>query len=300
MWFIVLFLFLILCYFICTSIQTFLKKFPESSEKVLIKETFGPLVIVSLTTSPKRIKYLPEVINSLDINLVDEIHINLSKLYRNEMKYSRDDIDSVQKLSKKIKIFYEEYDIGPLLKLVPSLKRLKEGDSVVITIDDDIKYPFSMIHSLLEEHKKNPREILCLKSFIFRDYINSDIDRKLWPSPEEPSKPYSDIAEGWSGVLYPVGEMSENIIKDLLKFNQASKVCKYSDDLVISYVMTLHGIPIKNIETNLYENLIQLEHGHGSDALRNGSGLSNMPLGNYFDQNMMKYKICIKDIQMIV
>jgi hypothetical protein len=45
-------------------------------------------VILSLTTSPIRIKYLPIVLNCLDLSRVNEISVNLPRLFgRNKQPY---------------------------------------------------------------------------------------------------------------------------------------------------------------------------------------------------------------------
>lgn len=48
----------------------------------------------------------------------------------------------------KLKIFTQDTDTGPQMKLVPTLNRCQER-TIVITIDDDTTYNKSMIYTLL-------------------------------------------------------------------------------------------------------------------------------------------------------
>ena len=192
------------------------------------------------------------------------------------------------------------------MKLVHTIERSNISD-IIITIDDDILYNKSIIDSLLDNNSRYPDDIISIKSFIFGDYMNSDLDRSRYPNIQSPKYPYADVAEGFSGVLYPMGIFNKinkkDFIKELLDLNKIN-VCRYSDDFIISYLFLKYDTKIRNVDSDIHNTLKTLEFGTYSDALFNGSGLTEQELieldklGNnkYFDKNMLKYKLCYNTI----
>lgn len=118
-------------------------------------------VIVTLTTIPTRVSQehdsgiksnLLSLINQ-DYNGEYEIHLNIPK----ELKYNNQPYiipDWMRKLSEenpKFKIFEGLKDYGPITKLVPTLERITDGETIIIVCDDDLVYHPKMV----EEQVKN-------------------------------------------------------------------------------------------------------------------------------------------------
>ena len=47
-------------------------------------------------------------------------------------------------------------DYGPVTKLIPTLEEETDGATLIITADDDMVYPHSMVSTLLEAHLREP------------------------------------------------------------------------------------------------------------------------------------------------
>jgi hypothetical protein len=258
-------------------------KIPKNNNKIIISMTSGPL----------RLRNIPVVLNLLDLSCIDEIHINLPKLYRNEKEYKKEDIEFVKGVDSRIKIFRIDEDIGPMTKIIPTLQRIKDPKTIIISIDDDIGYPFNLISSLIARSIKKPNEICTGAGFVFGDYTGSDFNRNLWPRKKAPTcKGYVDIVEGWGSIAYKKSIISNSMINEMLRLNKISKNCKLSDDFTISYVLASHGIKCYEIP-GIRDKLYPFGYGEDADALHkdvNYNGISDD------DANMPKYHMCLEDI----
>ena len=107
-------------------------------------------VVVSLTTSPDRLVFVPIVLNQLDLTLVDEIALNLPRKFgRKQQTYNF--IPETIESFPKLKIHWYEKDDGPIMKILPTVERERARDpnTVCIALDDDMCYPRSLIRSLV-------------------------------------------------------------------------------------------------------------------------------------------------------
>lgn len=107
-------------------------------------------VVVSLTTSPDRLVFVPIVLNQLDLTLVDEIALNLPRKFgRKQQTY--DSIPSTIETFPKLRIYWHDVDDGPIMKILPTVERERAHDpnTVCIALDDDMCYPRSLIRSLV-------------------------------------------------------------------------------------------------------------------------------------------------------
>jgi hypothetical protein len=120
----------------------------EMNDRFLqIKQNCPYKVILSLTSSPLRLHNVFILLQLIDPRSYDEVHINLPLRYgRTGEQY---DIKRYMETYPKVKIFRQDVDTGPQMKLIPTVERVKER-SIIITIDDDTTYNKSMIYSLLE------------------------------------------------------------------------------------------------------------------------------------------------------
>lgn len=279
------------------------KKFTPEIRKYLSKHK----VYISLTTSPTRLKYVPAVLNLLDLSDVHEIHLNLPQAYRNKTEsqyspthwyrdmliffYNPGDVEYVKMVDSRIKVFWENRDIGPLTKIIPTLRRIKDPGAIIISIDDDIGYPFNLVSSLIYYSVTQPDKIFTGAGFKFGDYPGSDFDRKLWPTKKTSSK-YVDIVEGWGGIAYKKKLMTTKVLFEILSLNNVSTTCKLSDDFTISYVLAANGIKCVEVP-GIREYLEPFNYGEGEDALHKGSGVGGTGAE---DENMNKYHVCLADI----
>jgi glycosyltransferase involved in cell wall biosynthesis len=108
-------------------------------------------VVVTLTTLPDRLEDShPEGIklcidSIMNQNYVDyEIHFNIPQINKfTNLPYT------IPKWlmdlgDEKLKIYRTE-DLGPPTKLVPTVERVKDGDTIIVTVDDDLVYHRDMV-----------------------------------------------------------------------------------------------------------------------------------------------------------
>jgi len=256
-------------------------------------------VIISLTTSPNRLKKIYAVLCSLDIEYVDHISIVLPKFYgKHKEKYNESDIKKCKQFPK-VKVVRTNVDYGPITKIIPTMEKAKKKD-IIISIDDDICYPMGMVNEMIySKIVRYPKSVVStpMEGFHMRDYISNF--ENTWPHKERKRAPYIDIVEGWTGIAYD--KCSANI-EMMKQFASISKPCYLSDDLVISYVLDMNNIPRVSIHNKYIYSPHPYELGTGDDALHKGGGADVKPsgIGNHDDSyNFEKYSICLEDIKRI-
>ena len=248
-------------------------------------------VYISLTTSPKRLNKILYPLNTLDLSFVSSILLSLPDKYRDEEEY--DLSDDLYK-DPRIKLIRGEKDLGPINKFLPALKFLKETvpDSILITIDDDTLYPIGMISELIIGMRNLNNTVLTASA---PDLSFWEIDYKDWPSED------TKVSEGFAGIAYKVSDISDEAVFEMEEMSQNCKSCKFSDDIVHSYVLAKYGLRT-NVVNNSYYSLSrinQLDYGFQSDAIFKSSGLPEFK--EILDSadvrpdgiNMHKYKDCV-------
>jgi hypothetical protein len=105
-------------------------------------------IVLSLTTSPWRIRFLPVVLNLIDTEMVDEIALNLPRLFgRNQRAY--DEIPQELTENAKVRIHWYDKDSGPIMKILNTIEREGDSECICISIDDDIALPKNVLWSLV-------------------------------------------------------------------------------------------------------------------------------------------------------
>jgi hypothetical protein len=242
------------------------------------KEGFSPEVIISLTTSPKRIAQIKPTLDRImeQTVLPNAIVLNLPYVFkRNGDKF--DTLPEFVTSNPVIKINWCE-DIGPATKILPTRKLYSDPETIIISIDDDILYTNTMIETFLKYSAIFPDAVISSSSW----YIVTEPPSGVNNNDILPNTYFSEFLEGYSGVLY------KKKILDLIDISdeyilQLPKFCFQSDDFILSNELKKNGIPIFII--NKKDIVVTpLEYGEGSDALHHGA--SETSSGN--DDNYIK------------
>lgn len=115
-------------------------------------------IVLTLTTIPERLnsiynfdmRYCIESLLNQNYDGEYEIHLNIPKTYKktNAEYIIPDWLNEIQ--DKKLNVFRTE-DYGSITKLIPTLQRIDDGETIIIVLDDDMYYH----EELINEHIKN-------------------------------------------------------------------------------------------------------------------------------------------------
>jgi hypothetical protein len=211
-------------------------------------------VVVSLSTSPKRIHHLERTLTSLtDIQLQkpDLIYLNLPERFgRTGEPYT---IPDFLKKYPLVKINRVPVDEGPITKLTPAVRAETDPTTYIIIVDDDIEYAPDLIRKLVREADKNPGAVIsnwCDKS----KYVKSNL-------PE----PFCEIPEGYGGVLFPRSVFRGDFDTYVATVTANKNPCYTADDFTIGNYLAKHKVPRRNLHGEFPTNL---GHGLEADGLR--------------------------------
>lgn len=217
-------------------------------------------IIVSLTTYPKRINTVYEVVNTLFRQTIkpDKIVLWLAK---EQFPFGKSSLPKTL-LELESKGLYIEWcdDIGAHKKYYYAMLRFDK--EIIITVDDDVFYPDNLVENLLISYIKYPYAVSARRVHL----INFD-DDKILPYKEWhycytkfklPSMAL--IATGVGGVLYPPGILNKETFN---KTNIKSLALK-GDDLWLKVMEVISNVPVVCSEMNCNLNFIE---GTQDDAL---------------------------------
>jgi hypothetical protein len=255
-------------------------------------------VIISLTTSPNRLKLIePAIISFLNQDYKPtQIEINVPLKYKNKEEYEIPDFLKASVVGSSeadppkyptVKIFRIERDIGPATKIVPTLLRYKDDpDAFIITFDDDHKYPEKMVSTLLKGLVKfGDKKIYTIGGLHM--FVGSKMTL-------EGFNPYHtcqvDVLEGVFGVLYNPRLFEDDLMDYMNKVIQC-KECLTSDDITLSNYLAWKKVPIirlnfKNFNKWILYKMIIFKKLHIKDSANDGNAIHLMPGGHkrrYFD-----------------
>ena len=104
--------------------------------------------VVSLTTSPKRLRTLKLTLHSLlnQTSLPDVIQVNLPSVFlRTNETFPRNVFERLSLLENPLIRVLWHPDVGPLTKLLPTLETETDPETLIIIVDDDTFYPAHMV-----------------------------------------------------------------------------------------------------------------------------------------------------------
>ena len=239
-------------------INTINNKFIENSFVHFKRPLKKNNIIVSITTMPNRINSAHKAIESIFLQTVLPAKIIL---------YITDNIDLYEIITPELKdqskrglTIEQVKDIGPHTKLIYSLQCFQ--DEIIITCDDDVIYPNTMLQYLLNTHKSFPNSVICnwARELIFDDdgVISPVRKGKLLTPPHlekntesnyfSPTESLTSFPYGSGGVLYPPYSLSEEVFN----LRMMRKLCPTEDDIWFKAMSLLKKTTV--VPTNLGYN----------------------------------------------
>lgn len=113
------------------------------------------MVIVSITSWCRRIKYVKQVIESIMNNTVkpDRVYLNLSDVEFSDVELPKDLVEYFESDERLFINWVSGENTKTMKKVFPILKYLNDDD-IIITADDDILFPKDLIESRINDFEK--------------------------------------------------------------------------------------------------------------------------------------------------
>lgn len=201
-------------------------------------------VVVALTSFPRRI---PGVWIVLEILLRQSFKPDKVILYLSEKQFPNGMGDLpkriLQQCSRGVDVVFVPDDFRSHKKYYYAMQGFP--NDIIVTVDDDIFYPTTLLQTLIEYHKKFPDRVICrYAKKIVRDPQSGFItSSKKWPKIFETNLNSTDNFVGTGGgTLFPAP--SNILYKDALNINLALELCPTEDDLWINTMLRLNNTPI--------------------------------------------------------
>lgn len=198
-------------------------------------------LIVSLTSFPTRIHFVPKVIESI---LSQTVKADKILLWLAEEQFPNKEGDLPAQLIEQLKCGLDICwcdDLKPHKKYYYAMRNFP--DHIVVTVDDDVIYPNNLIETLLESYVKYPYAVSAMRAHFITFGPNGNILpyekwKREYRRVGEPSMAL--CATGVGGILYPPNIMNNELFnKDAIK-----KLCIYADDLWLKVMQVIACTPV--------------------------------------------------------
>lgn len=192
-------------------------------------------VVLSLTTIPGREQYVVRALESLRVQTypVDAIYLWLTKGGRSGH------LSEVVTRIPSLRVACCE-DLGPATKLLPTLSEECDPETAIITVDDDIEYPPSLVQKLVHGSLLHPEAAIGFTGWQVAAYSPEVKVRHFDDSfPECAMFQPVHVLEGFKGLLY----RRRFFDADLLGHLRALHAFRFHDDILFGGYLASRRIP---------------------------------------------------------
>jgi hypothetical protein len=166
-----------------------------------------------------------------------------------------------------------EGDLLSHKKYIYSLKEFK--DFLLITIDDDILYPSTLLEKLINLHKLFPNCIICHRAKLVNLFCTND-KYNLWKEAVNFDGPTYDLFfTSGGGTLFPLNCLHSDVFKENIFMN----LCKSADDIWLNSMAYLNKTKI--VKSNYYSLCLPI-------IFFNNTNLSTLNIGESFNDFQLK------------
>jgi hypothetical protein len=165
--------------------------------------------IASMTTYPQRFEYALEVIKLIEkqTKKPKALVINISEedWHQAELNF----IHQAKFLFSNHLIILPCINLKPANKIIPTAQ--KHGDEIIITFDDDVRYPLNRAEELLNNHYKYPENPIAYRTRLVEFEGESVSPYSTWAISYNSSEPNKlNFPTSVSGSLYPANFFTED------------------------------------------------------------------------------------------
>lgn len=195
-------------------------------------------IVVSLTSIPARLYEMSTTIESL---LNQTLKPDAITLWLDETKLDFDALPlELQRQTKRGLTVAFCRDIGPHTKLLPALQA--HPDDVIITVDDDVLYPFDLVERMYRHYQQDPTKIYCTRARRIatqgRDFKYGD-----WQNLSSEVEGHDVLPLGVGGVLYPPHVFDDEVFN----VEMFQKLTPKADDVWFKAMALRRGVPAKRL-----------------------------------------------------
>lgn len=225
-------------------------------------------IIVSLTSYPRRIMTVAPVIDSL---LHQSLKPDMVILWLAEEEFPQKEHSLPKRLRKYIKFGLQIKwceNLKSYKKLIPAL--LEYPDDIIVTADDDIRYPENWLEILYIAHLIHSNEILC--HYAYQPHFEGQFTKSFPKIIKTPGVlTDTQIIGSGGGALFP----PHSLYKDITQTKLFNKIAPHNDDYWIWAMAKLSDTPMRLVdkfmdnivcidgtqETGLWQSVNQQESG---------------------------------------
>lgn len=221
-----------------------LTKYDILSRKYIdAEEKASPRIIVTLTTFPGRITVVSNVIENM---LCQSMMPDKVVLYLSEENFPNRFEDLPVRLLKLmhqgLSIEWCKGDIRSYKKIIPALKQYE--NDIVITVDDDLRYPVDMIEKLYDAHRKYPNAICGVRTHrITLDEKGEISPYNEWVKEDDTYvlEPRWDLfATTGAGTLFPPRVFDD----EAYNLDVIREICPTADDVWVKFMAMRNKVPV--------------------------------------------------------
>jgi len=212
----------------------------EMKSSVLAQLSGSPKVVVSIASYGPRIRFIVPMLESLgrQSSCPDRAFLWLPL---RDFPRGVDDLpaDVVCALhDARVEPRFVEDDLGPHNKYFWVMQAFP--DSVVVTLDDDVRYPPTLLEDLLRAHCALSSEIIAMRARVIRFDEGKVSPYETWPLElgnlvNVPS--FAVVGTGVGGVLYPPHCLDSHVFDS----KGIRSTCLHADDLWLKVMAVLSG-----------------------------------------------------------
>lgn len=203
---------------------------PERQEKI----------IISMTTIPARLYDIATTVESL---LHQTLKPDAIVLWLDESKVAADSlpISLFNQTQRGLSVRLCK-DVGPHTKLIPALQAYP--NDVVITVDDDVLYPFDLVERLYGHYRIGGSKIYCTRARRITGRPGNNFDYvKDWPNIKNEAEGNDVLPLGVGGVLYPPGVFDAEVFNG----EMLTKLAPKADDIWFKAMALRRRVPSKRV-----------------------------------------------------
>lgn len=194
--------------------------------------------VLTLTTSPQRMEHLPAVLDALFNQLMapDALYLNLPDRYRNRDAYV---IPDWLTDAPEVTLLQRADDPGPVMKILPVLEVETDPETLLITVDDDVRYPPDTVLAFQTAAQAHPEAAFGSRGFNFTD-------RGQHLEPVRGNHTPCHVLQGYGACAYRRRHFDAESLK--LRLASQPHAFRFSDDVILSNHIASRGVPRFTIE----------------------------------------------------